>query len=375
MRITTALPGLALVAVATLGAGPAHAAPTGPACGDTLTVDTVLTADLTCAEGVGLRLGPGVTLDLDGHVLRGGSLRQTGVVVPAGGDVTITDGVITFWGAAVADHVYDGDPDVGAPGPLGGTVHLDRVVVRDGLYGVRTVAHEDGSATTVDVDRSTFSLVTAPLWIDGGVLELRRSTLRDNGSAIALQGGRATITRSVLRSNDGAVNVSEGGSAVVRSTAFLGNAAAVETWSGGSADVRRSEIRDSTTAVRLNAGSGSTVVTDVSITGGSRGIQAEGGTLVVERVHLADHTDESVVLFAPPAGQVASARIVASTFHDGGDGVVSAWGAGLSLGGSTATGNAGWGVHAPGALDLGGNAAGGNGLDPQCVGVVCAAAP
>ena len=55
--------------------------------------------------------------------------------------------------------------------------------------------------------------------------------------------------------------------------------------------------------------------TQVSITPDKRDVYitmnvSEGGTLVVERVHLADHTDESVVLFAPPAGQVASARIV-----------------------------------------------------------------
>jgi hypothetical protein len=35
--------------------------------------------------------------------------------------------------------------------------------------------------------------------------------------------------------------------------------------------------------------------------------------------------------------------------------------------------NARWGIHAPGAIDLGGNTARGNGNEPQCVGVVCTA--
>lgn len=34
--------------------------------------------------------------------------------------------------------------------------------------------------------------------------------------------------------------------------------------------------------------------------------------------------------------------------------------------------SAGWGIHVPGAVDLGGNRASGNGNQPQCVGVVCA---
>lgn len=373
MRPTTALPGLALIGVAALAAGPAHAAPAGPACGGMITVDTVLTADLTCAAGVGLRLGPGVTLDLGGHVLRGNLLNQTGIVLPGTGDVTITNGVIASWGSAVTDQ----DPDGSVQTPLGGTVRLDRVVVRQGVYGVRTVADADGSSTAVEVDRSTFERLNAPLWTSGGSVDVQRSTLRHNSIAVAVHGGRATITRSVLRNNSGAVTVSAGGTVTVRSTAFLGNATAVETWSGASADVRRSEIRDGTTGLRLNPGAGATVVQDVSISGGSRGIDAAGGSLVVERVHLSDHSDEGVVLFAPAAGQTPtpSARVVDSSFRTGGDGLVSGWGAGLSLGGSTATGNAGRGVHAPGAVDLGGNAAGGNGLEPQCVGVVCAAAP
>ena len=44
---------------------------------------------------------------------------------------------------------------------------------------------------------------------------------------------------------------------------------------------------------------------------------------------------------------------------------------GLAVGGNTATKNGGYGIYAPGAVDLGGNIAFGNTLG-QCVGVVCA---
>ena len=44
---------------------------------------------------------------------------------------------------------------------------------------------------------------------------------------------------------------------------------------------------------------------------------------------------------------------------------------GLPVGDNTATKNGGYGIYAPGAVDLGGNIAFGNTLG-QCVGVVCA---
>lgn len=46
----------------------------------------------------------------------------------------------------------------------------------------------------------------------------------------------------------------------------------------------------------------------------------------------------------------------------------------VGVGGNDVRGSTGWGIYAPGATDLGGNRAGGNGSDPQCVGVVCATA-
>ena len=46
--------------------------------------------------------------------------------------------------------------------------------------------------------------------------------------------------------------------------------------------------------------------------------------------------------------------------------------AGVSLGGNHADRNSRWGINAPGATDLGGNTATGNGNEPQCVGVTCA---
>jgi hypothetical protein len=51
-----------------LAAGPAHAQPLR--CGDTVTQDTTLTADLLDCPGDGLVIGaPGITVDLGGHTV------------------------------------------------------------------------------------------------------------------------------------------------------------------------------------------------------------------------------------------------------------------------------------------------------------------
>lgn len=54
------------------GVIPVSAPPPPPACGDTVTTDIVLTADLVCAGTPGLIIGArGITIDLNGHTITG----------------------------------------------------------------------------------------------------------------------------------------------------------------------------------------------------------------------------------------------------------------------------------------------------------------
>jgi hypothetical protein len=85
-----------------LAAGPAHAQPL--ACGDTVTQDTTLTADLLDCPGDGLVIGAdGITLDLGGHtiggqIISGSNLEQVGIDNSAGhDDVTIRNGRVEFF--------------------------------------------------------------------------------------------------------------------------------------------------------------------------------------------------------------------------------------------------------------------------------------
>ncbi len=85
--ITTLLAALTLIVAA-----PASAQPT---CGEVITQNTTLTADLNCiGQGSGVTIGaPGITLDLGGHRI---STYETAVNNPGYADVTIRNGSITF---------------------------------------------------------------------------------------------------------------------------------------------------------------------------------------------------------------------------------------------------------------------------------------
>src|SRR5262249_4643836 len=76
-----------------LTATPAAAASSAPACGSTLTTDTVLTSDLNCPTGAGLIIGAnGITLNLAGHTLYG-AIEIQGEAAPIEG-TTIRNGTI-----------------------------------------------------------------------------------------------------------------------------------------------------------------------------------------------------------------------------------------------------------------------------------------
>lgn len=184
MRPSSVLAVVGLVVGATLVAVPAHAGPPGhrpppgPVCGAVLTSDTRLRADLTCAEGDGLVLAAGVTLDLRGHTLRGPG-GGTGVVVPAQGDVTIRNGTLTGWGSGVA--VAASVDDEGQ----GGDVVLDKVTITGNQRGVAA----DGDlpyASSKDflVQRSTLTRNGTAIHTIFGSVHVVGSTLKDNPTGL-----------------------------------------------------------------------------------------------------------------------------------------------------------------------------------------------
>lgn len=84
------LSGLTIVGAVAAGASPAHALVADPACGDTITVDTTLHADLVDCPSSGFVIGgDDITLDLNGHTLGGDFALQD----PCSGDTPCDWGV------------------------------------------------------------------------------------------------------------------------------------------------------------------------------------------------------------------------------------------------------------------------------------------
>jgi len=358
LAVPAVLASAALVAVL---AAPAGAAPPQPVCGTTLSVSTSLRSDLTCT-GPGLTLAPGVTLNLRGHTLSG-SGTGTGVSVSAFGATTVTNGTITGWSTGVATSL-DGEWE-----GVGGPLTVRKVTFRDNRWGLDT-SGESGTGAFVKpttVVRSTFDHNNAGLvsaWFSAPVID--RSTFTDNTIGL-WSNADATVDRSRFERNDEGMKVYEGG-----------------------ATVSRSRFVDNTLGVTVTAVSGVTITDsrfsggDVALTGAWEASLDVSGTAFVASGTgvLMDHgsgtfdqntfTSNGVGFRqASPDGYTV---LRDNVFRLNGDGILSDAGdPDLQLGGNTVRRSSGWGIYAPGAVDLGGNTARRNGNEPQCVGVVCAA--
>ena len=162
--------------LAWLGGPPAAAAPPVPgvACGDRVTTDVRLAADLVCPVRGIVLAADGIDVNLNGHAILGPSAGRTlwpGVQVEAEG-VTVRNGRISgFLYGVLAG--YDPYNDVGAPGSA--TV---RGVRLDG-HGDAGLAAWGGGALTVRDAFVERNGVGARVH-DGGVLSVHRSTVLRN---------------------------------------------------------------------------------------------------------------------------------------------------------------------------------------------------
>ncbi|RBQ14331.1 hypothetical protein DP939_40950 [Spongiactinospora rosea] len=165
--------GVIALAAALLGYGAtvpaAHASALTVACGDTLTASVTLTADLTCA-GDALTVGAAnVTIDLNGHTIRGNGTGK-GVQLDRPQGVAVTNGTITGF----ADGVY---LETGAGITLTGV----RLAAPLRSFGGNTVTV---AGTTSNCELSGVNVRYTVLKIDDCVLTGSVSLSESNGSAI-----------------------------------------------------------------------------------------------------------------------------------------------------------------------------------------------
>ncbi|MGY4643265.1 right-handed parallel beta-helix repeat-containing protein [Cellulomonas sp. URHB0016] len=363
MRVPAVLSCFAVVTVAVLVASPAEAR-SPLTCGSTLTVSTSLREDLTCpAPGPALVLTAGVDLNLAGHTVRGPG-SGVGIGVPVFGTVTIRNGTLAGWGAGVQtvgsdDRGSEGDVSVDNVTFDGNGTGLDASGdIGQGHYGKHHVVTRSrfthngyGMAaqwfTNVDVSRTRLSDNDVAVVVDSSGLTLADSVVERSGDGIKVVEGNADVQRTKFYDNDRALSLRFMSSATVADSVFKGSDVAVQ----GAGYVNTftltgNTFADNTTAVSFDESSG-------TLTGNTFRTNGVGFLSV-----------------APPSDQTAVLQD--NVFRLNGDGIRIETGDGqTSLGGNTAISNTGWGIYAPGVVDLGGNTARANGSSPQCVGVVC----
>lgn len=364
-RLVTVAAGALVVAGSFLPAAPAAAA-TAVRCGDTLTRDTVLQRDLTCA-GDGLTLAPGVRLDLDGHRLRGDG-TGTGVRALGSDGAALRDGRLVGWKRGLEFEGETPYPDQ--------RLTIDEVTFEDAPVVITAAITTVNRSTfvrsdlalyenTFTADRTTFDRSSTVGELN--TVTIRRSTVRAAGVAVdennqvavvdsTLDGtgapreavgcyGTRSIVRTTIRDYATPLYTYDVCPTLVDGSRFTNNSAgALLSPDEGQASVYL-VVSDSTFKRNLFGVKGS----GVSVTGSTFDRNGTG-------VHLTDG-DGSVVATSTFTRQTGSGVLV-----EGGR---------ASVGGVRADRNKGYGIYAPGAVDLGGNSARDNVLG-DCVGVVCA---
>jgi hypothetical protein len=167
-----------------LGTSSAATPSPGPACGAAIDTDLVLQQDLTCT-GDGLIVAAPVTIDLNGHTLRGTGGSGRGLF--AGWPVTVKNGTITAFDQGVV-------VTAGAnPTTLSGlTITGNRIGVAGGQYSITTIT----GSTIADNSGNGFEGSFASLNVQN------TSVLRNGGyGAFLMFSGGWSVNQSVLSNN------------------------------------------------------------------------------------------------------------------------------------------------------------------------------
>jgi hypothetical protein len=201
-------------------------------CGQVATQDALLTQDLTCT-GTGIFVGAsGITIDLNGHVLKGNSSGPWGISNLGGYDnVTIQNGVVrNFTNGVVAwnssDHitvskvVASGNANKGVE-IIGASARITAsTVAQNGQTGI----HVQGNSASVAAS-TVVSNGAEGIWLQGTAPTVKSSSaVANNPSGIRLEGTSLSVASSTAFGNALFGLYVTGDSAAVKSTTAVGNA-------------------------------------------------------------------------------------------------------------------------------------------------------
>jgi hypothetical protein len=357
-RTRGALVAAACGTVALLAAAPSAAADP-VACGDTITTNVTLEADLTGCLGAGLIVGADdITIDLDGHQIQSGVFNVApGIDNSAGHDgVRIKDGRITGFSTGV---VLDGADD---------NVLRDIDAVSN-AHGIGLSASDRNRIVGGEVKSNGYDIrLGSGIVIQNGsddnrVVGVDVGSNQGDNLAIVTSTGNTVVDSTVTGSVSSAVNVYDSPGTRIANNTLTAGTIALSVLMEDSHDsqvvdnalVRGVYVRDSND-VRVARNTG----WRASIRGG-------------ERVVVRDNTFDSYIGSGIVVSATAvDARVIGNVSNGHWDDGIDVAAPGTLIRGNTANGNGLLGIRAvAGVIDGGGNTATGNGDPLQCVNVAC----
>jgi hypothetical protein len=348
-----------LVALTLVGAAPASAQ---PACGEVITQNTTLTADLDCQGSDGLVIGaPGITLDLGGHRI---STYVVAVRNPGYADVVIRNGSITFDTAGVV--------------LIGATRNTVRDLAIDGLVTGIELRNSDGNrivsnnllSALIEVDENS----------DGNVL--RDNVTRGHEGVISVGGSHNRVVRNVVWTGvDTAMGVGGNHNEVLHNTLVASRGTLLYVGGVGDHliadnDLVQYESAYGSRGVRL-VGASRTLFRGNRITGAPLGISVETGAYNTFRRNVVDGDVDPTFTFSEPDGFQVYAAVTGTLLQNNevsgfADDGIDVEAPGTVIRRNNAHDNGDLGIEAvPGVVDGGGNEASGNGNPAQCTNVFC----
>jgi putative surface-exposed virulence protein len=250
-KTTTTLATTALAAaLAALVLGPSAGAATLPisSCGQVVTTSVVLTKDLVCAgSGMFVSVSYGITIDLNGHVLKG-----------------------------------DGQPGHIGVADFGG---YDKLTIKNGV--IRNF--DDGIRADNAADNLTVSNVVTTgnagqgVLIDGAFAKIVSSTAAGNGqTGIQVQGDASSVTSSTATGNGGEGIWVAGASPSVKSSRAFGNNADGVLVDGDSAKISSTTADGNTKYGVYVIGDSASIQSSTASGNGSDGIRVGGDAAVIK---------------------------------------------------------------------------------------------
>jgi hypothetical protein len=198
-------------------------------CGQVATANAVLTQDLNCA-GTGIWVGaPGITIDLNGHVLKGND-TDVGIRDLSFDDITIKNGVIRNFAYGVVilnDHDHVTVSNVVASGNTNEGIYVDGASAKI----VSSTASGNGqSGIDLPGDSGSITSSTAAgnglygMWVSGDASSVKSSGAFGNAqTGIYVSGEQNSVTSSTTSGNGARGILAVGGQASVKSTKASGN--------------------------------------------------------------------------------------------------------------------------------------------------------